>query len=189
MTEDEKFERSIEFSLRWEGGRNFTVSNGRPVIRGAARADLGGATAYGITWSTLKGAYRQGIVSHDDICKLTADEAKRIYRANYWDKWGWGELEWPVCMCALDCSINHGGFAKILQRGVKACGVEVVVDNKMGPKTLAGMKACAPLELSEKIYEVRKRYFEDIVRRNSSQGVFLRGWLRRCEEMMKESRQ
>lgn len=183
MTDDEKFERSIEFVLRWEGGRNFSISHGRPVIKGAARADLGGATAYGVTWTTLKAAYRAGITGHDDICRLTVEEAKRIYRVNYWEKWKWNELEWPVCLCALDCCVNHGGFAKILQRAVNACGVEVAVDNKMGPKTLAGMKACDPYELAGKIYEARKRYFEDIVRRNASQGVFLKGWLRRCEEM------
>ncbi|MBQ7170439.1 MAG: hypothetical protein IJR63_11120 [Synergistaceae bacterium] len=187
MTEEEKFERSIAFSLKWEGGRNFSVVNGKPVIKGAAKADMGGATAYGITWATLKSAKRAGIVSHDDICRLTLDEAKVIYRANYWDKWGWERLEWPVCMCALDCAINHGGFAKILQRAVNACGGNVVVDGKMGPKTLAGMKGCEPGELARGIYEMRTRYFRDIVKARPGQGVFLRGWLRRCEAMRSES--
>ena len=44
MTDEEKFERSIAFSLKWEGGQNFTVVNGKPVIKGAAKADAGGAT-------------------------------------------------------------------------------------------------------------------------------------------------
>lgn len=185
MTAEEKFERSIAFTLKWEGGRNFTVINGKPIVRGAARNDLGGATAYGITWETLrKVRTNSGVhVPHDDICKLTLEEAKQIYRVCYWDKYGWDKLEWPVCMCALDCAVNHGGFAKILQRAVNACGGNVAVDNRMGPLTLAGMIECEPYELAEKIYEVRRKYFEDIVRRKSSQGVFLKGWLRRCEEM------
>ena len=90
MTDEEKFERSIAFSLKWEGGQNFTVVNGKPVIKGAAKADAGGATAYGVTWATLKTAYKQGIVGHDDICKLTPDEAKLIYKKNYWDRYGIG---------------------------------------------------------------------------------------------------
>ena len=183
MTEDEKFERSIKFSLRWEGGRNFTIINGKPLIKGAARADLGGATAYGVTWSTLKSAYKQGITGHDDICKLTLDEAKKIYRANYWDKYGWGEVEYPACLCCLDCAINHGGFAKILQRAVNECGGNVVVDGKMGPKTLTGIKGIEPGLLGEKICDEREKYFRDIVRKRPGQGVFLKGWLRRVNAM------
>ena len=186
MTNEEKFERAIKFSLQWEGGRNFSVVNGRPVIKGAAKADAGGATAFGITWMTLKTAYKQGIVPHDDICQLTIEEAKKIYRANYWDKWNWGELDVRVALCALDCCINHGGFAKILQRAVNACGGNVVVDGKMGPKTFAGMKSCDGGELAMKISEAREKYFRDIVRNRPSQNVFLKGWLRRVNAMREE---
>ncbi|MBQ6971340.1 MAG: hypothetical protein IJP86_03180 [Synergistaceae bacterium] len=187
MTNEEKFERSIAFVLKWEGGRNFSVVNGKAIVKGSARADMGGATAYGITWKTLESAHRKGIVSHGDICRLTIEEAKGIYRVNYWERYNWGMLEWPVCLCALDCCVNHGGFAYILQRAVNRCGGNVVVDGKMGPKTFAGMQGCEAEELSRGIYEERKKYFEGIVRRKPGQGVFLKGWLRRCEEMRRES--
>ena len=187
MTEQENFDHSMEFSLKWEGGRNFSVVNGRPVINGSAKADMGGATAYGITWSTLKTAHKQGIVGHDDICRLTLDEAKTIYRVNYWDKYGWGALDWPVCGMCLDCCINHGRFAVILQRAVIDCGKSVVIDGKFGPKTFAAVKACPPMTLAKAIYVQRKRYYEKIVARNPSQQVFLKGWLRRADEMAKEA--
>ena len=187
MDAQEKFERSIDFSLKWEGGRNFNIVNGKPVIKGNAKADLGGATAYGITWPTLKNAYKAGIVSHDDICKLTIDEAKAIYRKNFWDRYGWEELTWPVCLCCLDCCINHGGFAFILQRAILNCGQPVVVDGKFGPKTFAALKACQPMTLAKAIYTQRKKYYEKIVAKNSSQKVFMKGWLRRADEMAKES--
>ena len=111
MDEQKKFRQAIDFSLKWEGGRNFSIINGKPVVKGAAKNDMGGATAYGITWSTLKAAHKAGIVAHNDICKLILDEAREIYRKNFWDKYGWGLLDWPVCLCCLDCCINHGGFA------------------------------------------------------------------------------
>ena len=95
MTNEEKFERSIAFSLKREGGLNFNIVNGKPVLKSYAKADLGGATAYGVTWATLKTAYKSGIVAHDDICKLTQEEAKLIYKNRYWDKYRWDELEWP----------------------------------------------------------------------------------------------
>ena len=102
MDNDEKFRRAIDFSLKWEGGRNFNIVNGRPVVKGTAKNDLGGATAYGIIISTLKAAYSAGIVSHQDICKLTQEEAKLIYRKNFWDKYGWEQLEWPVLFTARE---------------------------------------------------------------------------------------
>ena len=187
MTNQEKFEHAIEFSLKWEGGRNFSIVNGRPVIKGAAKNDIGGATAYGITWATLKSAHKSGIVPHDDICKLTLDEAKQIYKSNYWDKYGWEQLEWPVCLCCLDCCINHGGFASILQRAAIACGQSLIIDGKFGPKTFSALKACAPQTLAKNIYIQRKKYYEKIVARNPSQKVFMKGWLRRADEMAKKA--
>ena len=73
MDGQEKFERSIDFSLKWEGGRNFNIVDGKPVVKGAAKNDLGCATSYGIIISTLKATHKAGIVEHDNICKLTQD--------------------------------------------------------------------------------------------------------------------
>ena len=115
----DNFERSIDFTLKWEGGKNFNVVDGKPVIKGAAQNDPGGATAYGITWNTLRAAFKKGIVSHDNICRLTLDEAKLIY-------------------------------------------------------------------LSEKIHSQRKIYYEKIVVKKTSQSVFLKGWLKRNDDMLKE---
>ena len=183
MNEQEKFSRSIDFTLKWEGGRNFTVINGRPVVKGAAKNDSGGATAYGITSATLKAAYMAGIIHHDDICHLTLDEAKEIYRVKFWDKYNWGALDWPVCLCCFDCCVNHGGFASILQRAVNECGQSVIVDGKFGSKTFAALIACDPLMLAGAIYRQRKRYYEKIVANNPKQKVFLNGWLRRTNDM------
>ena len=183
MDEKEKFERSINFSLKWEGGRNFNIIDGKPVVKGTARNDLGGATAYGIIIPTLKAAYKAGIVEHDDICKLTQDEAKKIYRKNFWDKYKWGELEWPVCLCCLDCCINHGGFASILQRATIDCGQDIIIDGKFGPKTFAALKACEPQMLTQAIYNQRKKYYQKIVARKPNQKIFLNGWMRRANEM------
>ena len=186
-TAEEKWERSIAFSLKYEGGQNFTIVNGKPVVKGAAKNDTGGATAYGITIPTLKAAYAAGVVSHADICKLTQVEAKSIYRKNFWDRYGWGKLEWPVCMCCLDCCINHGGFAWILQRAAVECGQRPRVDGKFGPQTFAALKACDPMSLSSAIVRQRKKYYENIVASKPSQKVFMTGWLRRNDAMAKEA--
>ena len=183
MNAQSKFDKAIDFSLKWEGGRNFNVVKGKPIVKGAAKADEGGATAYGITIPTLRTAFAAGIVKHQDICQLTQAEAKEIYRANYWDRYGWGELDWPVCLCCLDCCINHGSFATILQRAATSCGHATTVDGKFGPKTFAALKACEPKALARAIYTQRKLYYENIVQRKPQQKVFLKGWMSRAEAM------
>lgn len=187
MNDQEKFEKAIAFSLKEEGGRNFNIVNGKPVIKSYAKADLGGATAYGVTWQTLKTAYKAGIVGHEDICKLTPEEARLIYKKNYWDKYKWQELKWPVCLCCLDCCINHGKFAYILQRAAVECGQSVVIDGKFGPKTFAALKACEPQKLVKAIYKQRKIYYEKIIARNPSQEKYRKGWMRRADEMAREA--
>ncbi|MBR0151793.1 MAG: secretion activating protein [Synergistaceae bacterium] len=185
MDNHEKFTRSIDFTLHWEGGRNFTVKDGLHVLNPAAKNDPGGATAYGITSRTLKSAFKAGIVHHEDICRLTVDEAKEIYRANYWDKYGWGSLEWPACMCCFDCSVNHGKFALILQRAANDCGSPCVIDGIFGPKTFAALKSCDPLTLSATIYRRRKEYYNKLIARNPKQEIFRKGWFNRANDMAK----
>lgn len=181
------WEKSIAFSLKYEGGLNFTVVNGKPVIKASAKADKGGATAYGITIPVLKTAYAQGVVSHQDICKLTQAEAKLIYKKNFWDRYGWGEIGWGACLCCLDCCINHGKFALILQRAANDCGQSCTVDGKFGPQTFKAIKASDPKKFAKAVVARRKKYYEDIVKNNPSQKVFLKGWLARNDAMAKAS--
>lgn len=183
---EEKFDKSIVFSLKYEGNFNWILKDGKPVLKNSAKADAGGLTSYGVTNNTLQTAYKQGIVKHNDITKLTVDEAKLIYKKNYWDKWKWGELEWPICGYCLDLAINHGGFAYILQHAVNACGQNVVVDGKFGPKSFAAVKACDPKKLAPEIVKQRKIYYDKIIAKNPKNAIFKRGWYARADAMAKE---
>lgn len=183
-TPKDDFKMAIAFSMKWEGGRNFDVVDGKPVLKSYAKHDKGGPTAYGITIPTLKYAHASGLVKHADICKLTPDEAKAIYRKNFWERYGWGELRWPVSLCCLDVSINHGGFAWILQRACKALGAELAVDGKFGPQTFAALKGLEPKTLAAEIVAQRKVYYEKIVAKDPKQKeAHWEGWMNRLNDM------
>ena len=185
---EDEFERAIAFSLKWEGGRNFDIIGGIPVIKGKNVNDRGGLTAYGITNSTLKYAHAAGVVPHDDIAKLTQEEAKRIYRKNFWERYGWGELPWPVSLCCLDCSINHGGFAWILQRALVSVGHKVAVDGKFGNQTRGALIRAAQgdvQKLAVAICDCRKLYYDGIITRDPKQAVFKKGWYKRVDDLRK----
>ena len=168
------FADSIRFTLKWEGGY---VDH---------PADKGGPTNMGITQPTLNYAKSCGLVSHTNVRNLTRSEAEVIYRKNFWERYGWGELAWPVCLCALDCSVNHGGFAYILQRACNDLGSNLAVDGKFGPKTRAALTEWSgkePIPLAQAICDQRKAYFDKIIANDPGQEVFRKGWYNRLRDM------
>jgi hypothetical protein len=120
------WEKAIAFVLAREGGYVDDPD------------DKGGETNMGITAATLAGACAAGLVNHCVVKDLTRAEAERIYRANYWDRYGWDKIPWPACLCLFDATVHHGagGMAKIAQRTANALSWKLDIDGKFGPKTL-----------------------------------------------------
>ena len=103
--------------------------------------DPGGATNMGITHSTLNNAYQQGIVSHNDVTKLTVNEAKAIYKKMYWEASNADKLPDPLATLYFDSVVLCGqyGGGKLLQRAMNSLGQSVVVDGYVGPQTIAAL--------------------------------------------------
>jgi len=123
--------------------------------------DPGGETRFGIS----KRAYPDV-----DILGLTEDEAKAIYRRDYWDKLRPDELPQELAICVFDCAVNMGRdkAVRLLQR---ACGV--AQDGVMGGNTLA-----AANRLSDAVVRFSA---ERIIAYTGIRGfdTFGKGWLRR----------
>ena len=179
------FEKSLSFTFGSEGG----VSN-HP-------ADRGGLTSMGITASTLSWAYKQKIVKHNDVRRLSRDEAALIYRKLYWEPSHAGEMPWPLCALHFDAAVNHGlgGAAKLLQRTLnRLANLSLVVDGSIGPKTQKVLKnEVLNMEVSAQYLrnfcaaylDYREALFKSIVAHNPSQKVFLRGWMNRIAKNRK----
>ena len=107
------FDRAVAMVLRHEGGYSLDPR------------DPGGETRFGIS----KRAYPDV-----DILHLTEDEAKAIYRRDYWDKLRTDEIPEPLAICLFDAAVNMGRdkAVRLLQR---ACGV--AQDGVMGGNTIA----------------------------------------------------
>jgi hypothetical protein len=88
MTPDkDKFERTMEFVLKWEGG----LTNDKD--------DPGGLTKFGIC---------QRSYPNVDIANLTVEQAKEIYRRDYWEASGADKQPWPACLVMMDAAVNCG---------------------------------------------------------------------------------
>lgn len=81
-----------------------------------------------------------------DIENLTADDARAIYRRDYWNPIKGDQLPWPLCFFVFDCAINQGcdaraGYAaqKLLQKAL-----DVAQDGILGTATMARAAKSGP---------------------------------------------
>jgi len=151
------FEQAVALVLKHEGG----YSNDP--------RDPGGETRFGIS----KRAYPDV-----DILRLTEDEAKAIYRRDYWDKLRPDELPQELAICVFDAAVNMGRdkAIRLLQR---ACGV--AQDGVMGGNTIAAANRL--------VDPVVRFSAERVIAYTGIRGfdTFGKGWLRRTVSVALEA--
>lgn len=129
--------------------------------------DYGGETNFGIS----KRAY-----PNLDIKNLTIEDAKAIYKRDYWDKIKGDQIECEeLALNIFDMAVNAGvGTAVKLVQIVCKVGV----DGVFGSKTLAAVNGIGR-KLNDSYTLERVKHYVNICNRNQSQNKFLRGWLNR----------
>lgn len=163
----ENFEAIMEHIFRSEGGYVDHPS------------DPGGATNMGITIGTLR-AWRGGTVTKADVRALSKDEARQIYRKNYWDAVSGDELPSGVDLCTMDSAVNSGVSrgARWLQRAIGADP-----DGMIGTRTLAAVEAADPSLTIERMCDDRMNFLKGL----RTWPTFGRGWQRRVDSVRAEA--
>ena len=165
-----KIEQIIPFILKWEGGY---VHN---------RHDKGGATNKGVTYKTwVDYCKKKGKeASLTTLRKMTNAEWLEIFKTGYWEAWKADcIMSQRVANICVDWSWMSG--VKVIKKVQKMLGL--TADGIVGPKTLASMNGHSEDALFGQIKELRKKYYESIVRKDPTQQIFLKGWLRRLEDL------
>lgn len=85
------FELAVGFTLRWEGD-----VNGSPHTD---PNDPGGSTRWGLA---------QRFHPSVNVLLLNLDQAKAIYKSEYWDKYGCEALDFPMDCLHFDTCVNPG---------------------------------------------------------------------------------
>ena len=92
---DRNFNRAVTATLKYEGGWSNHPS------------DPGGATNLGVTIATFRRYVKQnGTIA--DLKALTVDQAKTVYRRQYWDAVSGAELPDGVDFAVFDFGVNSG---------------------------------------------------------------------------------
>lgn len=172
-------EKLVDFVLKWEGGY---VDHPN---------DPGGATNMGVTIGTVKNLGLKydkngdGKITKEDVKRITKRDAIDIMKKNYWDK------------CKAD-QIDSQAVANILvdwywMSGVNATkGIQRLVgvadDGKVGRLTLAAINETAKINEEKfvaQLYQVRKDFYNLIIRRNNKLESFRKGWTNRLNDLIK----
>lgn len=131
---NEDWEKAIEFVLDMEGGYTLDPS------------DPGGETNFGISRKSYPNL---------DIKNLTVDQAKEIYRRDYWIPCHCDELPTAFAISVFDTAVNQGaGKARRLLQ----IALDVVVDGNIGPKTIAAAHKASPDRVKKFLAERLSEY-------------------------------
>ena len=143
------FDKAFEIIIGHEGGY---VNDHR---------DPGGETKYGIS----KRAYPAV-----DIYNLTLDQAKLIYKRDYWDAVDAESIPGVARLMVFDCAVNCGVTTakKLLQRAVGTKD-----DGVIGPKTRAAISATPDIE--QRFAGFWLQYYTDL----KGFDTYGKGWVRR----------
>ena len=166
----------FEFIGKWEGGW------------ADYKADKGGKTNMGITLSTWRSCgYDKdgdGDIDADDLRMISRDDVFNVFKKHYWDRYQADSIHRQciadICVDWVWASGAHG--IKRVQRLL-----QLKEDGIVGKKTLASLNGADAQNLFMRIYEDRIAFISEIVQRDPSQQVFLKGWTNRINDLKKQA--
>ena len=134
--------------------------------------DLGGETNFGIT---------KRFYPNLDIKKLTREQAKEIYKKDYWDKNKCDSIPSRLRHIFFDMCVNmgRGNAVKILQRAAVSKGHNIDIDGGLGPKTISSIQNIRV----DRVRAYRVLYYAQLVTKRKDQEKFWLGWFRRSLEV------
>jgi lysozyme family protein len=139
-------------------------------------SDPGGPTNFGITIHDYRKYVKPGATAAD-VLAMRIEEARRIYRAKYWDAQRCDELPAGVDYAVFDYGVNSGigRSGKVLRRCLRLSDKTSVVT---GAVIAAALRADAEA-LVAAICDERLRFLKSL----RTWGVFGKGWGRRVAEV------
>lgn len=120
----------------------------------------------------------------EELRALTHEDAAAIYRALWWDRYGYGRLSaQDVATKLLDVSVNMGPSRahSLAQEAAQRCGhPSLIADGVLGPASVAAINACDPRAWLMAMCRVQREWYARIIAARPQLEVFRSGWGRRA---------
>lgn len=116
-----------------------------------------------------------------EIESLTEQQAKDIYRKDYWDKCQCDHLAPALALMVFDAAVQHGADERpddapaMLQRAIGS-----VPDGKIGPKTIEAAQKIDTAKALRNLFVERVIHYSN----NRNWTVYKQGWMKRLGDQM-----
>jgi lysozyme family protein len=182
---DPLFDHALRTVLRHEGG--FVNDPNDP----------GGATNFGVSLRWLRDVGLldldgdglpdgdldlDGDIDIDDIRAMSRDDAAKLYRIHWWDRYGYGDFHLTIGTKVFDLAVNMGARQahRVLQRACRACGHAIEDDGIIGPATRAAVAAIRPECLILSLRSEAAGFYRTLIAARPRFETYRRGWLNRA---------
>lgn len=144
------------------------------------KTDMGGATNMGVTLATWKamGYDKNGdrIINEIDIQELTKDDAMKVCKRGYWDKWKADSINnQSVAEQLVEWVWGSGKWGIILPQRL----LNLKEDGEVGPITLAAVNAQDQAKFHALLIEARLSFIDQLISSHPEQIKYKNGWDRR----------
>lgn len=163
------FDKAFELLIGHEGGFTQNPKDAGNWTGGKVGVGVNKGTKYGIASNSYPNL---------DIKNLTLDQAKAIYKRDYWDKVKGDQLPASLAFHVFDMAVNSG-----VSRGIKLLQktIGTAEDGIIGPKTLSAVNAM-DVNQAIQIYSANRLQFYTSLKDFS---VFGKGWVNRVANNLK----
>lgn len=152
--------------------------------------DHAGPTNYGVTLGFLKKQNAidpdingDGFIDEKDIREMTTGQAKVIYHKEWWEKYGYENIEnQEIANKVFSLSINMGPSTAhiVAQRALRASGYRVKEDGIIGQKTILAINNVTPRLLLCCIRAEAAGYYRYLIAKKPAFKIYENGWLNRA---------
>lgn len=156
----------------WEGGyANIAADKGGETYAGITRKNFPSWSG----WSVIDAKKKSSVIRNNQKFPELNFAVTAFYE-DMWNKNNFGAIvSQDVANIIFDFYVNSGNSAiKTVQRLVG-----VSTDGSLGNMTLEAINKRNPATLNDSIKKARIEFYNNIVKKNPSQQVFLKGWLKR----------
>lgn len=180
MDKAQSFDVLATHILKWEGG--LFVSADEP----------GGMANKGVTFATYKSLAKRLLGKEPTEVNFRAltDREAKIFIKHYYDEVGADKIQ-KNSIAAWVTEMAWGSGVKtsvlIVQKTLNTSfNANLVVDGKMGAKTLAAINTTDESRLFDALGVARKQFLIDLTKRVPSKKRYLNGWFRRVDDFIKK---
>lgn len=154
-------------------------------------ADSGGPTKWGITQKSYI-AFLGRWASPAEIETLTESDAYVFYKDRYWTPLKCDRIDdAAIAIAIFDTGVLYGvGTASILtQKALSWCGATLKFDGVLGDKSLAALNLVKREEFLSALHQFVLQRIESVIKLNSKNERFRRGWKNRADRLLTLSTQ